>query len=130
MCDSVQLSFFIPLQSILCTSIFLGFWMTYVTKDLPPGLNEGGQIFHIYLGNAISFLISVGLYSIGSFLPNLTVTNIAILLITFSTSVTSVRLIIAPKMFYVWYEKKHGNLPPDPCHRRQYELNTTTLCCL
>lgn len=111
-CDSIQLPFFIPLQSILCVSVFLGFWMAYMAKYLPPELSEGGRIFHIYLGNAISFFVSVGLYSIGWLLPNLTVVIIAILLITFFTSITSVAIIIVPKMYYVWYQKKHGTLPP------------------
>jgi hypothetical protein len=110
-CDFAQLSFFIPLQLIIFVSAFLGWWMTYKTKDLPQELNEEGRVFHIYFYHTVTFLVFGTLYWVGRFMLQLDMMNIAILLATFFTSVTSVAPIIVPKIYYIWYEKKHGHLP-------------------
>jgi len=111
MCDFAQFEFFIPLQLSILFSASLGIWMTYQTRNLPHELTEGARIYHIYVSNLVTFVVFGSLYWIGRFIPNLAMMNIAVLFATVFTSTTSVVPIIVPKMYYIWYERKHGHLP-------------------
>ncbi len=110
-CNFVQPYFMVPLQLLLFVSACLGLWMTHKTKDLPGDLNDGGKIYHVYLGNTLTLLATGGLYWTGLFLQKPIMINFGISLAVFLTSVTTVAPLAIPKMYYVWYQKKHNRLP-------------------
>ena len=110
-CNFVQPLFMVPIQLLLFVSACLGLWMTYKTKDLPGDLNDGGKIYHVYLGNTATLLATGGLYWTGLFLQKPIMINFGISLALFLTSMTSVAPLAIPKMYYVWYQKKYNKLP-------------------
>jgi hypothetical protein len=112
-CDFNQWHFWIPTQSLLGISAVLGLWMTYKTRNLPGDLNEGGRIFHVFIGNVLTCCVAGPLYWVGYYSQpqNPHSMNAGLLFSAFFTSTTSVAPIVLPKMYYVWYEKKHGTLP-------------------
>ena len=110
-CDYIQPAFFIPIQILLGVSACLGLWMTHKTKNLPSDLNDGGQIANVYIGNIIAMMGTVTMYWVGVFLQDPTLINIGISLALSLTSITSVAPIALPKMYYIWYQKKHNKLP-------------------
>lgn len=110
-CDFVQLPFLIPIQILLMVSAFLGLWMTYKTKNLPGDLNDGGHIAFVYVGNMVAMVVCGSLYWAGFSLEDPTLVNFGISLALFMTPVTTVAPIALPKMYYVWYQKKHNKLP-------------------
>lgn len=110
-CDIVQPAFVIPIQILLIISACLGLWMAYKTKHLPGDLNDGGRIFNVYVGNIFALAVAGPVYWIGYSLQNPTMVNAGFSLAFSLTSITSVAPLAIPKMYYVWYEKKHNKLP-------------------
>ena len=110
-CDFMNHTFFWAIQILLGIAMALSFWMTWMTKDLPDDLNDGGRIFSVFLGNAITTVFSGSLYWIGWSRLNPHLMNTGIWSAMFFTSTTSIAPIAIPKMYHVWYRKKHGRLP-------------------
>ena len=110
-CNYLQPYFMVPIQLLLICSACLGLWMTQKTKNLPGDLNDGGKIFHVYIGNTATLVVTGGVYWIGLSIQNPTMINFGISLALVLTSVTSVAPLAIPKIYYVWYQKKHNTLP-------------------
>jgi hypothetical protein len=112
-CDFHQWHFLVPTLCLLGMATFLGLWMTYKTRNLPGDLNEGGRVFHVFIGNVATGCLATTLYFVGTFSQpqNPHFMNAAIWFSAFFISTTSVAPIAIPKMYYVWYEKKYGKLP-------------------
>ena len=108
-----QPEYLVPLCCIIAISAILGVWMGWQVRNLPEELSDGPRIFQIYCCHIVFTIVFGSVYLIGILVGTPSAMVFGVTLYCVSISVSTVALLIAPKMYYIWYEHNHNGELPD-----------------
>ena len=91
------------------TSAILGLWMIRkIPASVPEELNDGKQIRTLYAVHFVIAAVFATATLVNRSFEIRDMTGVITVFVVFPFSLTNIALLIAPKCYAVWYERKHG----------------------
>jgi hypothetical protein len=104
-----QQPFYYIILGLMYASFILGYWMSRKIPDsVPEELHDGREVRLLYLIHIAIILVYSILSPIGEGFGVHYLTNLQNVYFTFPLAIAPIAVLIAPKFYAVWYERKHG----------------------
>jgi len=101
--------FYYILLGLMYASFILGYWMSRkIPNSVPEELHDGKEVRLLYLIHTAIWTVGSISNGIGEGLRVHFLTTLESVYFTFPMAIAPIAVLIAPKVYAVWYERKHG----------------------